>query len=391
MPVLYLIQGEIAKKERKMIPIIDSKRQYATIGNEVEKAVCEVLRSGAYILGPNTKALESELAEFLNVKYTVGLNSGTDALHLALRALDIGAGDEVITTAFTFVATTEAIGIVGAKPVFVDINPDTFNIDPDLIEAAITPKTKAIIPVHLYGQPCEMDKIMDIAKRHNLRVIEDCCQAIGATYKGQTVGTFGDFGCLSFYPTKNLGGMGDGGLLMTNSESLKDRVIALRNHGGAVRYHHDEIGVNSRLDEIQSAILRVKLPHLKKWNEQRREHAAYYNKLFANCSDIVTPVEAADTYCIYHQYTVKIPNRDAVHQMLRENGIGAMLYYPIPLHLQKVHEYLNVGKGSLPHTERDTELVISLPMFPEITEEEQDTVAKTLIECIEKSKSLATV
>ena len=246
-----------------MIPILDSKRQYAEIGAEVEKAVCDVLRSGSYILGPNTKALEKELAEFLGVNYTVGLNSGTDALHLALRALDIGHGDEVITTAFTFVATTEAIGIVGAKPVFVDINPDTFNIDPDKIEAAITPKTKAIIPVHLYGQPCEMDKIMDIAKRHNLRVIEDCCQAIGATYKGQMVGSFGDFGCLSFYPTKNLGGMGDGGLIMTNSEKLRDRVVALRNHGGAVRYYHDEIGVNSRLDEIQSAILRVKLPHVK--------------------------------------------------------------------------------------------------------------------------------
>ena len=374
-----------------MIPILDSKRQYAEIGNEVEKAVCEVLRSGCYILGPNTKALEKELADFLGVNYTVGLNSGTDALHLALRALDIGAGDEVITTAFTFVATTEAIGIVGAKPVFVDINPDTFNIDPDKIEAAITPKTKAIIPVHLYGQPCEMDKIMDIAKRHNLRVIEDCCQAIGATYKGQMVGSFGDFGCLSFYPTKNLGGMGDGGLIMTNSEELKNRVVALRNHGGAVRYYHDEIGVNSRLDEVQAAILRVKLPHIKEWNEKRRAHAAYYNKLFANCKDVATPVEADNTYCVYHQYTVKVPNRDEVHKMLQERGIGAMLYYPVPLHLQKVHAYLGVGKGSLPYTEKDTELVMSLPMFPELTEEEQETVASTLIDCIEKSKSAATV
>lgn len=374
-----------------MIPILDSKRQYATIGSEVEKAVCEVLRSGSYILGPNTKALEKELAEFFGVNYTVGLNSGTDALHLALRALDIGAGDEVITTAFTFVATTEAIGIVGAKPVFVDINPDTFNIDPDKIEAAITPKTKAIIPVHLYGQPCEMDKIMDIAKRHNLRVIEDCCQAIGATYKGQMVGSFGDFGCLSFYPTKNLGGMGDGGLIMTNSEKLRDRVVALRNHGGAVRYYHDEIGVNSRLDEVQAAILRVKLPHIKDWNEKRRAHAAYYNKLFADCKDVVTPVEADNTYCVYHQYTVKIPNRDEVHKMLQERGIGAMLYYPVPLHLQKVHAYLGVGEGSLPYTEDDTKHVISLPMFPELTEEEQRTVASTLIDCIEKSKSAAAV
>ena len=374
-----------------MIPILDSKLQYAQIGADVEKAVCEVLRSGSYILGPNTKALESELAEFIGCKYTVGLNSGTDALHLALRAMDIGQGDEVITTAFTFVATTEAIGIVGAKPVFVDIDKDTFNIDASKIEAAITPRTKAIIPVHLYGQPCDMDVIMDVAKRHNLRVIEDCCQAIGALYKGKMVGTFGDAGCLSFYPTKNLGGMGDGGLLMTNSEELKNRVIALRNHGGAVRYYHDEIGVNSRLDEIQAAILRVKLPYIKEWNEKRRAHAKFYNELFASCSDIQTPVELDNTYCVYHQYTVKVPNRDEVHKMLQENGIGAMLYYPVPLHLQKVHSYLGVGKGSLPHTEKNTELVISLPMFPELTEDEQKTVAKTLIDCVAKSKSKVSV
>ena len=232
-----------------MIPILDSKRQYAKIGSEVEKAVCEVFRSGQYILGPNCKALEAELAKYIGCNYTVALNSGTDALHLALRALDIGAGDEVITTAFTFVATTEAIGIVGATPVFADIDADTFNIDPKKIEEKITPKTKAIIPVHLYGQPCDMDAIMDIAKRYNLYVIEDCCQAIGAEYKGQKVGTFGDIGCYSFYPTKNLGGMGDGGLITVNSENLKNRIVALRNHGGAVRYYHDEIGVNSRLDE----------------------------------------------------------------------------------------------------------------------------------------------
>ena len=374
-----------------MIPILDSKRQYAQIGAEVEKAVCEVLRSGSYILGPNTKALEQELADFIGCKYTVGLNSGTDALHLALRALDIGAGDEVITVAFTFVATTEAIGIVNAKPVFVDIDPDTFNLDASKLESAITPRTKAIIPVHLYGQPCDMDTIMAVAKKHNLYVIEDCCQAIGALYKGKMVGTFGDFGCLSFYPTKNLGAMGDGGLLTTNDEKLRDRVIALRNHGGAVRYYHDEIGVNSRLDEVQSAILRVKLNYIKEWNEKRREHAYYYNELFKDYSDIQTPKELDDTYCVYHQYTVKIPNRDEVHKMLQENGIGAMLYYPVPLHLQKVHEYLGVGKGSLPITERNTELVVSLPMFPELTEEEQRTVASTLISCIEKSKSVAAV
>ena len=374
-----------------MIPIFDSKRQYAQIGAEAEKAVVEVMRSGCYILGPNVKALESELASYIGCNYTVALNSGTDALHIALRALDIGEGDEVITTAFTFVATAEAIGMVNAKPVFVDIDPDTFNIDPKKIEEAITPKTKAIIPVHLYGQACDMDAIMDIAKRHNLRVIEDCCQAIGATYKGKMVGTFGEIGCFSFYPTKNLGTMGDGGLCSVNDEKLRDRLISLRNHGSLVRYHNDELGVNSRLDEIQAAILRIKARHIDEWNSLRREKAAYYNELFANCADVVTPKELDDTYCVYHQYTVKIPNRDEVHKMLSENGIGAMLYYPIPLHFQKVNAWLGMGKGSLPVTEDNTDVVISLPMFPELTKEEQETVASTLISCIEKSKSVATV
>lgn len=374
-----------------MIPILDSKRQYAQIGAEAEKAVCEVMRSGCYILGPNVKALESELASYIGCKYTVALNSGTDALHIALRALNIGPGDEVITTAFTFVATAEAIGMVGAKPVFVDIDENTFNIDPKAIEAAITPNTKAIIPVHLYGQPCDMDAIMDIAHRHNLKVVEDCCQAIGALYKGKMVGTFGDIGCYSFYPTKNLGAMGDGGLCTVNSEELRDHLIALRNHGSMVRYHNDELGINSRLDEIQAAILRVKAKYIDEWNSRRREHAAYYNQLFSKCADIQTPAELDDTYCVYHQYTVKIPNRDEVHKMLQEAGIGAMLYYPIPLHFQKVNAWLGMGKGTLPKTERNTELVISLPMFPELTKEEQDTVANTLISCIEKSKSAACV
>ncbi len=370
-----------------MIPIIDSKRQYAAIGAQVEKEVLEVLRSGSYILGKNCKAFEEEIAKFLDVKNAVTLNSGTDALHLALRALDIGAGDEVITVAFTFVATTEAIGIVGAKPVFVDIDPDTFNIDVNKIESKITPRTKAILPVHLYGQPCNMDVIMDIAKRHDLFVIEDACQAIGAEFKGKKVGTFGDIGCFSFYPTKNLGTMGDGGLAVTNSEFLKNRMIALRNHGGAIRYYHDEIGVNSRLDEIQAAILRVKLNYIDEWNKKRREHAAFYNELFKDVKDIETPKELDNTYCVYHQYTVKIPNRDEVHKLLQEKGIGAMIYYPVPLHLQKVHAHLGLKEGLLPNTEKNTKLVLSLPMFAEITEEEQRTVAKTLIECVEKAKS----
>ncbi len=388
--MLVLIYKANTFEEIKMkIPIINSKRQYETIASEAEKAVLEVMRSGSYILGTNNKEFEKEMCEYLDVKHAVALNSGTDALHLALRALDIGEGDEVISTAFTFVATSESIGIVGAKPVFVDIDPDTFNIDASKIEAAITPKTKAIIPVHLYGQPCDMDVIMDIAKRHNLFVIEDACQAIGAEYKGKKVGTIGDIGCFSFYPTKNLGTMGDGGMVTTNSQYLKDRILALRNHGGAVRYHHDEIGVNSRLDEIQAAILRVKLPYVDKWNKLRREHASYYNELFKNCDLIETPKELDGTYCVYHQYTVKVPNRDEVHKMLADEGIGAMIYYPIPLHLQKVHAKYNFKEGMLPNTEKDTKLVLSLPMFAEITKEEQETVAKTLIKCVEKT--MATV
>lgn len=367
------------------IPIINSKRQYDTIKDTVEPKVLEVMRSGQYILGENNKLFEQEMCEYLNCKHAVALNSGTDALHLALRALGIGEGDEVISTAFTFVATSESIGIVGATPVFVDIDPDTFNIDANKIEAAITPKTKAIIPVHLYGQPAQMDVIMEIAKRHNLYVIEDACQAIGASYKGQKVGTIGDIGCFSFYPTKNLGTMGDGGLLTTNSEEIKNRVIALRNHGGAIRYHHDEIGVNSRLDEIQAAILRTKLPYIDKWNSLRKEHAAYYNELFSSCSLIETPKELDNTYCVYHQYTIKIPNRDEVHKMLSDMGIGAMIYYPIPLHLQKVHAKYNFKEGMLPNTEKDTKLVLSIPMFAEITKEEQEEVARCVIECVNKS------
>ena len=369
-----------------MIPIFDSKRQYAQIGEEAEKAVCEVMRSGCYILGPNVKALESELAEYIGCKYTVALNSGTDALHIALRALDIGKDDEVITTAFTFVATASAIGLAGATPVFVDINPDTFNIDANKIEAAITPKTKAIIPVHLYGQPAEMDKIMDIAKRHNLKVVEDCCQAIGAEYKGQKVGSFGDFGCFSFYPTKNLGGMGDGGMITCNDESLYNRIIALRNHGGAIRYYHDELGVNSRLDEIQAAILRVKLPHVKEWNEKRRENAYRYNDMFKEYPEVETPKEIENSYCVYHQYTIRIDNRDEVHKLLQEKGIGAMIYYPVPLHLQKLHKNLGYKEGDLPLTEKDTKRVMSIPMFPELTVEEQQTVVDTVIECLNLTK-----
>lgn len=368
-----------------MIPILDLKRQYEVIGNEIEENVVKVLRSGSYILGENVKNLEAEMAKYCGVNNVISCANGTDALQLALRALDIGEGDEVITVAFTFVATTEAIGVVGAKPVFIDIDPNTFNMDVNEIEKRITPKTKAILPVHLYGQPADMDKILEIAKKYDLFVIEDCAQAIGAEYKGKKVGSFGDIGCFSFFPTKNLGAFGDAGMITTNSDHLAKRLTALRNHGGAVRYYHDEIGLNSRLDEIQAAILRVKAKHIDNWNKKRRENANRYNELLKDIEGVVTPKELNKTSCVYHQYTIQVPNRDEVHQYLQENGVGAMIYYPVPLHLQKLHANMGGKVGDLPVTEEKTTLVISLPMFPELTFEEQKQVAKTIKEALTKT------
>lgn len=370
-----------------MIPILDLKRQYDVIGKEIEENVIKVLRSGSYILGENVKNLESEMAKYCGVKNVVSCANGTDALQLALRALDIGEGDEVITVAFTFVATTESVGVVGAKPVFIDINPDTFNLDASLLESKITPKTKAIIPVHLYGQPADMDVIMSTAKKYNLYVIEDCAQAIGAEYKGKKVGSFGDIGCFSFFPTKNLGAFGDGGMMTTNSDFLAKRLTALRNHGGAVRYYHDELGLNSRLDEIQAAILRVKAKHIDTWNKKRRENAHRYNELLKNVEGVVTPKELDGTTCVYHQYTIQVPNRDEVHKYLQEQGVGAMIYYPVPLHLQKLHANLGGKEGDLPITEAKTKVVISLPMFPELTEAEQKQVVQTIKEALALTKA----
>ena len=375
-----------------MIPILDLKKQYKKLENQINNAVNEVLKSGSFILGPNVKKLEEDFAKYCGCKRAVGVANGTDALQLALRALDIGAGDEVITVAFTFVATTEAIGIVGANPVFVDINPDTFNIDVDQIESKITNKTKAILPVHLYGQPADMNKIMDIAKRHNLRVIEDCAQAVGSAYfdtatqKVKKVGSFGDFGCFSFFPSKNLGCYGDGGMVTTNNDELAERIKALRGHGGRVRYYHDELGLNSRLDEIQAAILNVKLPYLDEWNECRRKIAYRYNELFKDINEIETPKEINNVKAVYHQYTIKIPCRNQAHEQLANAGVMAMIYYPVPLHKQKLHS--NLPPCSLPKTEKCTELVMSLPIFPELTEEEQNTVAENLIQILKKQAVL---
>lgn len=365
-----------------MIPILDLTTQYANLKSEIDAALAGVCASGAFINGPSVKSLENEIAQYVGARHGVGLNSGTDALHLALRALDIGAGDEVITTPFTFVATTEAIGIVGAKPVFVDIDPRTYNIDPDAVEAAITARTKAIMPIHLYGAPADMSALMAIARRRGLRVIEDCAQAIGATLEGRFVGTFGDIGAYSFFPSKNLGAYGDGGMAVCDSDAIAGRLRSLRAHGGRKKYHHEELGVNSRLDEMQAAILRVKLPHLDAWTRARNAVAARYTQALQDLPAVTLPVIPAGGRHVFHQYTIRVAGRDGVQARLQERGVQTMVYYPVPLHLQEVHRGHAHQAGDFPHSERAASEVLSLPMFPELTEEAQARVIEAVRECV---------
>jgi dTDP-4-amino-4,6-dideoxygalactose transaminase len=363
-----------------VISICDLKEQYRGLREQMLRAVDEVMAGGRYINGPNVGSLEEEIAAYTGAAYGVGLNSGTDALHLALRALDIGPGDEVITTPFTFVATTEAIGIVGATPVFVDIDPRTYNIDPAQVEAAITPRTRAVMPVHLYGCPAPIEEIAAIAERHKLAVVEDCAQAIGAKVGDRFVGTFGTFGAFSFFPSKNLGAYGDAGMLVTNDRALAERARSLRAHGGRVKYHHEELGVNSRLDEIQAAIVRVKLPFLETWIERRRSAAGRYTAAFA--STLRVPVELDGARHVYHQYTLRIPDRDRVQSDLREAGVETMVYYPVPLHLQKVHAFMGLREGAFPESERAAREVLSIPMYPELTPEIQQRVIDAVRLCV---------
>jgi dTDP-4-amino-4,6-dideoxygalactose transaminase len=359
-----------------MIPIVDLTDQYRQISNEIERALGEVFSSGHYINGPNVRLLETEIAEYVGTRCAVGLNSGTDALHLALRALDVGPGDEVITTPFTFVATTEAIGMVGATPVFADIDPSTFNIDPAAIAAAITPRTAAIIPVHLYGYPAPMAEILQLAGKYGLAVVEDCAQAIGATIDGKRVGSFGDVGAFSFFPSKNLGAYGDAGMVTTDAPDLAERIRGLRAHGGRVKYHHEELGVNSRLDEVQAAILRVKLPHLEAWIEARRRHARRYGQALP--SGVMKPKEEPGVRHVYHQYTIRVAERDRIQKALEDAQIQTMVYYPVPLHLQQVHARLGLRAGEFPHSERAASSVLSLPMYPELSERDRTAVADAL-------------
>ncbi|MFA6145791.1 MAG: DegT/DnrJ/EryC1/StrS family aminotransferase [Patescibacteria group bacterium] len=364
---------------------LDLTAQYKSIKKEINKAVNKVLGNAHFILGEEVTELEKEVAAHCGTQYAVGVNSGTDALLLALMALDIGPGDEVITTPFTFFATAEVIAVRGAKPIFVDIDPKTFNIDTDKIEEKITAKTKAIIPVHLYGQPCEMDKIMEIAKKHKLYVIEDCAQAIGAKYKGKNVGSFGEFGCLSFFPSKNLGAYGDGGMVLTNNEKLAEKIKMLRQHGSRKKYYHETLGVNSRLDALQAAILRVKLKYLNKWEKGRQQKAKKYNQNLAKIKGISIPYLAENNEHVYHQYTIRAQKRDELQQYLTQNNIPSVIYYPVPLHLQPVFKNLGFKEGDLPETEKAGKEVLSLPIYPELPEKNQKFIIEKIKEYYKKN------
>ncbi|MCI0708298.1 MAG: DegT/DnrJ/EryC1/StrS family aminotransferase [Ignavibacteriae bacterium] len=363
------------------IQMVDVVTQYKKIKPEIDAAVLRVLESGHYILGKEVTDFEMNVAKYFGVKHAIGCASGTDALQIALMALNIGPGDEVITTPFTFVATTETIALLGAKPVYVDIDPATYNIDPALIDAAITKKTKAILPVHLYGHSVDMDPLHEVAQKHNIPIIEDTAQAIGAKYKGKKVGGLGAIGCVSFYPSKNLGAFGDGGLLVTNDDTLAEKIRVIGNHGSRIRYTHEILGVNSRLDAIQAAILNVKLRYLDEWHEARRTAAQRYNKLLGSM-DAVCPVEAPYAYHIYHQYTVRVRQREKITKRLAEQKIPHAIYYPIPLHFQEAFRSAAYKPGSFPLTERAATEVLSLPMHTELTEEEQHYIVEAFAKAI---------
>ncbi len=364
------------------IPLLDLKAQYATIKDEILSAINEVLDSQICIGGPKVAQLEQAIAAISDCKYAVGVSSGTDAILNSLMSLGIGAGDEVITTPFTFFATAGCIARTGAKPVFVDIDPQTYNIDPAGLSSAVTDKTKAVIPVHLYGQMADMDAIMAFANQHNLAVIEDAAQSITSTYKGKKAGSMGTTGCFSFFPSKNLGGIGDGGMIVTNDEQLYNQLLIMRNHGSKPKYYHSYIGGNFRLDPIQAAALLVKLPHLDNWSAARRENAAYYNQKFANCDSITTPYISPDCVSIYNQYVIRVPRRDELVAHLKQNQIGCEIYYPLPLHLQKCFAYLGYKQGDLPNAEQAAREVMALPIYPELTHEMQDYVAETILNFI---------
>ncbi|HPU02206.1 MAG: DegT/DnrJ/EryC1/StrS family aminotransferase [Firmicutes bacterium] len=365
------------------IPSFDLTRQNAELKDELLEALASVIERGQFILGENVSAFEKEVARLCGVKFGIGVGNGSDALYLALLALGIGPGDEVITTPFTFFATAGSIARTGARPVFVDIDAATWNLDPALIEAKITPRTRAILPVHLYGCPAEMGAIVALAEKYNLKIIEDAAQAIGAAYKGKKVGSFGDAACLSFFPTKNLGAFGDAGMVVTDNPDLADKVRLLRVHGARPKYYHQLLGVNSRLDELQAAVLKLKLEHLSRWNERRRSIASLYSQLLKGLAEeglLRLPSVPEGMEHIFHQYTIQAGERDKLQAWLKERGIGSTIYYPQPLHLQKVFASYGHKEGDFPVAERAAREVLSLPMFPELTDDEVKIVAEAIIE-----------
>jgi dTDP-4-amino-4,6-dideoxygalactose transaminase len=360
-----------------MIQLVDLKAQYDTIRDEITEAIQSVIETSAFVGGNAVREFEKEFATYCEVKACVGVGNGTDALYLVLRALGIGAGDEVITVAHTFIATSEAISMTGARPVFVDIKEDTMLMDPSLLEAAITPRTKAIIPVHVYGQPCEMDSIMEIAERHGVKVIEDAAQAHGARWRGRRVGSIGNAACFSFYPGKNLGAFGDAGAVVSNDEELIARVRMLANHGRLEKYTHKMEGVNSRLDGLQAAILRVKLRHLDEWNESRRRHADFYRDTLAN-GEIRPQAIHPDATPVWHLFVVRVSEREAFQQNLKSEGIATGIHYSVPLHLQPAYAHANISRGTLPVTEKVASEVVSLPMYPELTSGQLETIVNAV-------------
>jgi len=384
------------------IPFLDLKAQFREIEHEVLPMVKEAMENAAFIGGPQVSGFEAEFASFCESKYCVGVNSGTDALRFALLAAGVGPGDAVITVPHTFIATTEAISQVGAKPVFVDIDPKTYNMDPNKLEdylskrfkgnasglqpsaSSIEPRPKAVLPVHIYGQPADMDAIAAVAKKHNLLVIEDACQAHGALYKGKKAGSMGVAGCFSFYPGKNLGAYGEGGAVVTQSEEMANKMRMIRDHGQAKKYFHDMEGYNGRLDAIQAGVLRIKLRRLETWNEARRRNAKHYNELLSTVKGVTVPLEANGSRHVYHLYVILVDDRDGLQKYLNDKGIGTGLHYPVPLHLQKAYSHNGHKEGEFPVTESVAKRLLSLPMFPELTKAQIEYVAQSIKEFMNK-------
>ena len=364
------------------VPLLDLQAQYASLRVEMRPAIERVLESQRFVLGDEVRRLESSVAAYCQAKHAVGCASGSDALLLALMALDIKAGDEVVTTPFSFFATGSCIARLGARPVFVDVDRATYNIDVSQVADAITSRTRAIIPVHIYGQCAEMDPLLALGERHGIPIVEDAAQAIGATERGRRAGSMGAVGCFSFYPTKNLGGAGDGGIVTTNDEQLDQRLRRLRTHGGITEYMHTEVGINSRLDELQAAVLNVKLPHLDEWSDGRAQRAAVYSQLISEADlsfEVTTPFVRPDCRHIFHQYVIRVPRyRDALMEHLKQRGVGTKVYYPIPLHLQDCFSYLGYKEGAFPEAERAATETFALPAYPEVSEAQQAYVVDSI-------------